>query len=131
MTTDTNQVNFPNNVRTYGMAAQAGHFLRHFLEMCIAMCVGGAILNLMVFAAAPALIGDPNLREQFPELSLLAIAFNFTLPMAAWMRFRGMEWRPILEMSGAAIGLGILLIGLVWLGISPSSTLGASAAWHA
>jgi hypothetical protein len=31
---------------------------------------------------------------------LLVIAFNYALPMAAWMRFRGMAWRPTLEVSG-------------------------------
>jgi len=35
-----------------------------------------------------------------PRLALLVIAFNYALPMAAWMRFRGMAWRPTLEMSG-------------------------------
>jgi hypothetical protein len=43
--------------------------------------------------------------------------------MAAWMRFRGMEWRPIVEMSAVPIGLAILLIGGVWAGFAPESTL--------
>jgi hypothetical protein len=102
--------------------AQVGHFVWHFVQMCLAMCVGGSILNVLVFWAA-AQIGYPDLRQQFPELSLLVIAFNYSLPMAAWMRFRGMEWRPNLEMSGATIGLAILLIGLAWLGIVPKSSL--------
>jgi hypothetical protein len=105
------------------LLAQGGHFLWHFVQMCLAMCIGGAILNALVFVAAPALIGYPDPRQQFPELSLLVIAFIYSLPMALWMRFRGMEWRPILEMSGAAIGLAILLIGLGWLGIIPRSSL--------
>jgi hypothetical protein len=102
--------------------AQVWHFLLHFVQMCVVMCVGGSILTVLVFWAA-ALIGYPDLRQQFPELSLLVIAFNYSLPMAAWMRFRGMEWRPTLEMSGATIGLGILLIGIAWLGIVPKSSL--------
>src|SRR5215467_8859336 len=73
--------------------AQVWHFVWHFVQMCLAMCVGGSILNLLVFWAA-AQIGYSHLRQQFPELSLLVIAFNYSLPMAAWMRFRGMEWRP-------------------------------------
>jgi hypothetical protein len=103
--------------------SQIGHFLWHFVQMCLAMCIGGGILNALVFLAAPTLIGYPDPRQQLPELSLLAIAFIYSLPMALWMRFRGMEWRPILEMSGAAIGLAILLIGLAWLGIIPRSSL--------
>lgn len=104
------------------LLTQVGHFLRHFLEMCVAMCIAGNILNLLVFQGA-ALIGYPDLREQLPELSLLLITFNLSLPMIAWMRWRGMAWRPNLEMAGAAFGVAILLIGLVWLGVAPTSTL--------
>ena len=105
------------------LGRQGWNFARHFLEMCIAMCVGGTVLAVLVFAVVPALIGDPNLRELYPELSLLLIAVILTLPMAAWMRFRGMAWRPILEMSAVPFGLAILLIGLVRTGLAPVTAL--------
>lgn len=101
---------------------QSWNFARHFLEMCISMCAGGAILTSIVFGI-PTWTGGPNLREQLPELGLILLAILVTLPMAAWMRFRGMEWRPILEMSAVPIGLAILLIGGVWAGLTPDSTL--------
>jgi hypothetical protein len=104
------------------LGRQSWNFARHFLEMCISMCAGGAILSLIVFGI-PALIGTPNLREQFPELGLILIAILLTLPMVAWMRFRGMEWRPIIEMSAVPIGLAILLIGLAQFKVAPDSTL--------
>jgi hypothetical protein len=53
-----------------------------------------------------------QIPAQFPEFTALVIAFNMSLPMAAWTRFRGMEWRPIAEMSGAMFALAIVLIGL-------------------
>jgi hypothetical protein len=65
--------------------------------MCAAMCIGGGILNGLVFLAGPALLGNPELRQQSPALALLVIAFDYALPMAAWMRFRSMAWRPTLE----------------------------------
>jgi hypothetical protein len=102
---------------------QTWNFARHFLEMCVAMCAGGAILALLIFVAVPALLGSANLREQFPELSLLTIALILTLPMAAWMRFRGMEWRPIVEMSVVPIGLAIVWIGAAWSGLVSGATL--------
>lgn len=105
-----------------GLGRQGWNFARHFLEMCISMCAGGGILALVVFGI-PALVGAPDLRVQFPELGLILIAIVLTLPMAAWMRFRRMEWRPILEMSAVPIGLAILLIGAVWAGFAPDSTL--------
>jgi hypothetical protein len=74
--------------------------------MCAAVCIGGGILNGLVLLAGPALLGYADLRQQSPELALLVIAFNYALPMAAWMRFRGMAWRPTLEMSGRPSGWG-------------------------
>jgi hypothetical protein len=111
-------------VATAGLSLgrQSWNFARHFLEMCISMCAGGAILSLIVFGI-PALLGAPDIREQFPELGLVLIANLLTLPMVAWMRFRGMEWRPIVEMSAVPISLAILLIGLTWFGLASESTL--------
>jgi hypothetical protein len=102
-----------------GLSSQVWQFARHFLEMCI----GGWALNGLLFVAGPALIGYADLRQQSPELALLAIAFNYALPMALWMRFRGMEWRPTLEMSGATIGLAIVMISLDRLDFLQTSSI--------
>jgi hypothetical protein len=102
--------------------SQIGHFIWHFVQMCLACCIGGVTLSVLFFGGA-ALIGYPDLIQRFPELSTLVIAFNVSLPMAAWMRFRGMEWRPTLEMASTTMVVGVLLIGLAWLGIVPRSSL--------
>ena len=99
-----------------GLGRQTWNFLRHFLEMCVAMCVGGGALYALFFVIGPALLGYADPRLRLPEASLLAIAVIVTIPMGLWMRFRGMEWRPIVEMSGAAIGVALALIGLALLG---------------
>jgi hypothetical protein len=106
-----------------GLGSRIWHFARHFLEMCAAMCIGGFILNGLVFVAGPALLGYPDLRQKAPELALLVLGVNYALPMAAWMRFRGMAWRPTLEMSGAMIGLAIVMIGLDWLDLAQQSSV--------
>ena len=61
------------------------------------------------------MFGYSNPRHAYPELTLLATALILTVPMAAWMRFRGMDWQPILEMSGAtfAMAVGIIVLGRV------------------
>lgn len=102
--------------------SQIGHFIWHFVQMCLACCIGGFTLCFLFFGGA-ALIGYPDLIQQAPSLSTLVIAILVALPMAAWMRFRGMEWRPTLEMAAAPIVLGVLLITLSWLGIIPKSSL--------
>jgi hypothetical protein len=105
-----------------GLARQVWNFTRHLLEMCIAMCVGGSIL-LAAFFAAAAQTGQPALREGAPQLAVLATAAIYTLPMAAWMLFRGMDVRPTAEMSAATIGVGVVLVGLAWVGILPHGDL--------
>jgi hypothetical protein len=102
-------------------------FIRHFLEMCVAMCVGGGLLNALIFMAGPVLLGYPDLREETPALALVVIALIYVAPMAAWMRFRGMPWRPIVEMSGAIIALAVVLIGLAAFGSISDSGLRSSA----
>lgn len=106
-----------------GYGRQAWNFVQHFLEMCISMCAGGYPLYLLLFTALPAVLGGPDFRERAPELSLVVIATLLTLPMAAWMRFRGMEWRPIVEMSAVPFGVAIILIGAVSVGVAPGDTL--------
>jgi hypothetical protein len=90
--------------------------------MCLAMCIGGITLNVLFFWGAGQ-IGFPDLIGRFPEFSLLAIGINLALPMAGWMRFRGHEWRPTLEMASTSIILAILLIGAAWLGFLSKSSM--------
>src|SRR3712207_6517515 len=91
------------------LVQKVGHFLWHYLQMCLACCVGGVLLSAAFFGGA-ALIGYPDLVAQAPYLSTLVLAINVSIPMVAWMRFRRHEWRPTLEMAGATMGLGIVLI---------------------
>jgi hypothetical protein len=57
----------------------------------------------VLFGWAVGLIGISNPNIQIPELSTLAAVFSMTLPMAAWMRFRKMEWRSTMEISKRAV----------------------------
>jgi hypothetical protein len=91
-------------------------FGRHYVEMCIAMCIGVAVTGFVLRAAADARGSD--LREEWPLLSLLVVSIGITLPMAAWMRFRGMAGRPILEMAAAGI---IAVMVVAWFGIISAS----------
>ena len=122
MNTDTKQVSSAQTVQIPGVVTRVWHFIRHLWELCLAMCIGGIPLIVRFFWGA-ATIGYPDLLQRFPELSVLAIGFILSLPMIAWMRFRGMEWRLTLEMSITTIVLGILLVGLGWLGVLPRSSL--------
>lgn len=99
-----------------GHAAHKFHFLRHLLEMTIAMmigmAVGGALFRSIL---APMGMTFRETRLQFPELCLLVMAFNMSVPMVAWMRHRGHGWRTSSEMAAAMFVPAIGAIGLLSL----------------
>ena len=101
---------------------QAGHFLRHYGEMCAPMCIGFAVGDLIYFWAA----GQFGYSEPFsdlPELSVLVVTFTMTAPMVAWMLFRGMPRRETTEMAAVMPVLAIALLALGWLAIVPKGDL--------
>jgi hypothetical protein len=98
------------------------HFTLHFFEMCVPMCIGFAIGDLVYFSAAD-LLGYSEPFRELPELSLAIVTFNMTAPMVAWMRFRGMPRRETAEMAAAMVILAVLLLGAGWTGIAAMSTL--------
>ena len=53
--------------RAGAWAANSWQFARHFLEMCAAMCIGGGILNGLVFLAGPALLGYATCASSRPS----------------------------------------------------------------
>lgn len=105
------------------------HFARHFLEMCVAMCIGIGVLGV-VYTWAAGLVGVSNPYVRFPELSVLVLAFNMTAPMVAWMRFRGMAWRTIAEMSSAMVIEAFAILVLYWIGVLANVAVGSvSTLW--
>lgn len=99
-----------------GAVRPAARFGLHVLEMCVVMCVSLAVLGMFVFAATTVLeVSD--VREAAPELSALVVAAVLAGSMVVWMRFRGMEWRPTLEMAAPALLAGVLMVAGYWIGI--------------
>jgi hypothetical protein len=96
-------------------------FVRHYLEMVIAMAVG-------MIALAPLwswLFAQAGLTQLFsrPDLSCLVMATDMTIVMAVWMRVRGHGWAPIAEM-GAAMYLPFLVLFVpLWTGLISAHTL--------
>ena len=101
---------------------QIGHFIRHYFEMCVPMCIGFAVGDLLYFGAA-GLLGYSEPFRQLPELSVLVVTFTMTAPMVAWMLFRGMRGRPTAEMAVAMPILAIVLLIFGWLGVLARSDL--------
>jgi hypothetical protein len=95
-------------------------FLAELGGMCAVMCIGGSVLSLASFAIATAL-GYPNLAQQAPELSAAIVIVCLALPMAVYMAVRGHGRRHNVIMTGSTVGVGIVVIALLWSGTISSS----------
>ena len=99
-----------------------GRFGLHLLEMCMVMCGGAVVLSVLFFGAA-GLLGYTDLPRTAPELSVFVIALNLSVPMAVWMRYRGMAWQPTLEMAGSTMVPGLALIAAYWMDLIARDSL--------
>jgi hypothetical protein len=98
------------------LRGQVGRFVLHYFEMCIPMCIGFAVGDLIYFSIAEAW----GYSEPFPELpvlSVLVVTFTMTAPMTAWMLYRGMPRRAVWEMTATMPIVAGVLLSLGWLGI--------------
>jgi len=98
---------------------QIRRFGQHYLEMVIAMFAGMLVLGL----PAEGLLqlsgsGTSELQESAPALALAGMGMVMTVPMVAWMRYRGHTWQPTLEMAASMIVPTIAVIVLVAAGVS-------------
>ena len=99
-----------------------GHFVLHFFEMCMPMCIGWAVGDAVYFGVADQL-GSSSPFADWPQMSLAIATVNMTAPMVSWMRFRGMAWRPIVEMGAAMVVLALLILAAGLFGIVGMETL--------
>jgi hypothetical protein len=104
------------SAQTVSVSRQAGHFVLHYVEMCVPMCIGFAVGDLVYFGIA-AWFGYSQPFSELPVLSVVVVTFAMTAPMVAWMRFRGMRGRPVVEMAAVMPILAGLLLMLGWLGV--------------
>jgi hypothetical protein len=77
-------------------------FWRHFLEMLAAMVVGMLVTGA-IFLSIVGLKTWNEVTLQYPTQSLLAMAAGMTIPMVAWMLFRG-DGRQVRLRDGGGYG---------------------------
>jgi hypothetical protein len=90
------------------------HFIRHYVEMVVAMFAGMFVLG----GAAVLILGldTTSLYDETPAIGLTGMALTMTIPMVAWMRHRGHGWPASWEMSAAMFVPTFLAIALLWAG---------------
>ena len=90
-------------------------FIRHFLEMVVAMVGGmmvfGAILRLVL-----AQLGYSTLLDQ-TEPAVLIMATTMTAGMTLLMRYRGHGWPSVAEMAAAMYVPFLILLIPFWAGL--------------
>jgi hypothetical protein len=74
-------------------------FIRHYIEMVLAMGIGMFALMTLTTYVLQA-VGAPHLLDR-PEPTALSMATDMAIGMGAWMAWRRHGWRDIAEMSAA------------------------------
>src|SRR3954462_3585239 len=92
------------------------HFVRHYLEMVVAMFVGMFALGGLEHLMWPALTARA-------DVAAMVMATNMSVGMAAWMRFRGHSWRGIAEMSASMYLPFVVLLLPFWAGAIGEHTM--------
>jgi hypothetical protein len=100
--------------------ARWSHFVRHYLEMVVAMFVGMAALWGLgeVVAAITGLEYSST-----PEVAALKMAFDMSVGMVVWMRYRGHGWPSTAEMVAAMFAPAVALAPMSWLGVISAESL--------
>jgi hypothetical protein len=97
-------------------------FIRHYAEMVAAMFLGMVVLGAPVgWALGAAGSSWSELNSDAPALMLLGMAMTMTVPMVAWMRYRGHGWRANAEMAASMVlptfaAIGLLAAGAMEIG---------------
>jgi hypothetical protein len=86
------------------MTKSTRHFTRHYIEMLVAMFVGMLALGLPAVVGLGALgLSSAEVRSDAPALLLLGMGVTMTIPMVAWMRYRGHGWVASNEMAASML----------------------------
>jgi hypothetical protein len=91
----------------------------HYLEMVAVMFGGMLVLGGALLAAAAALgFGPEAIESDAPILFVTGMGVSMTVPMVAWMRFRGHSWAANRAMAAAMIVPSLAAIALLLVGSS-------------
>jgi hypothetical protein len=90
-------------------------FLRHLLEMIVVMMLGMCVLGAAWGAFHEIVFGSAfaDAWRDYVVLAAFAMAFNMTVTMVLWMRYRGHSWERGGEMA-TAMNLPLLPLLLLY-----------------
>jgi hypothetical protein len=94
------------------MSPATRHFVRHYIEMVVAMFLGMGVLSLPAGWVMGAMGTSWSELDTAPMM--LVMAGTMTAPMIGWMRYRGHGWRANGEMAASMFLPAFAVIGLLW-----------------
>jgi hypothetical protein len=97
------------------------HFFVHYAEMVAAMFIGMFALSKPADWLFSAL--GTSTSSQHPAMMLLSMGITMTLPMVAWMRYRGHDWRATNEMAASMLIPTFAAMALVATGTMSSGSV--------
>lgn len=113
MTHDTDTLTIDAGLATGSSSKRA--FARHFGEMVLAMFAGmvvlGGLVELVFFAAGS------SVADQSGGFQVMLMGFNMTVPMAAWMSYRGHSRARNVEMAASMVVPSVFAAILAWAGV--------------
>jgi hypothetical protein len=95
------------------------HFVRHYLEMVAVMFLGMFVL----MGPTGWLLGafGTSWSRISPAMYMFGMALTMTVPMVAWMRYRGHAWRPNIEMAASMLIPTFAVMALLWADVSTTT----------
>lgn len=102
---------------------QRSPFWRHFWQMLAVMGAGMLVAGAIFLAVVGAKTWE-EVTTQYPTQCLLAMAAGMTVPMVAWMRYRGMSSRTSYEMGAVMVLAALPFLLLVWFDVTKSAQCG-------
>ncbi|MFC0528662.1 hypothetical protein [Phytohabitans kaempferiae] len=97
-------------------------FLWHYVEMIIAMFAGMLVLGL-ARAGLLSLLGVELSSASQPEIAALLMAFDMSVGMVVWMRYRRHGWASTMEMVGAMFAPVVVLAPFTLAGVMSGHAL--------
>ena len=96
-------------------------FFLHYAEMVAAMFIGMLALSKPADLLFSAL--GTRTSSQHPAMMLFSMGVTMTVPMIAWMRFRGHAWRPTNEMAASMLIPTLAAMALAAAGVMNGGAL--------
>ena len=90
-------------------------FVLHYVEMVAVMFIGMFALSKPIDWLFTAL--GTSTSSEHPVMMLFSMGITMTVPMVAWMRYRGHAWRPTNEMAASMLIPTFVAMALVGTGV--------------